>query len=54
MINKRDFTINPLNTDEVNHLYQFISDNSEHLKYYFPKTLLENETLEKSIDYIED
>lgn len=53
MINKKYFTVNPLNTNDVNHLYKFISDNSEHLRYYFPKTLSDNETLEKSIEYIE-
>jgi ribosomal-protein-alanine N-acetyltransferase len=52
MINKNDFVINPLNLTDANQLCQFISDNSEHLKYYFPKTLSDNETLEKSIEYI--
>jgi len=46
------FTINPLNSTDANQLYKFISDNSEHLKYYFPKTLSDNETFEKSIEYI--
>jgi ribosomal-protein-alanine N-acetyltransferase len=46
------FTINPLNSTDANQLHKFISDNSEHLKYYFPKTLSDNETLEKSIEYI--
>jgi len=50
------FTINPLNSLDANKLHKlhkFISDNSEHLKYYFPKTLSDNETREKSIAYIE-
>jgi ribosomal-protein-alanine N-acetyltransferase len=46
------FTINPLNSADANKLHKFISENSEHLKYYFPKTLSDNETLEKSIKYI--
>ena len=46
------FTINPLNSTDANQLHKFISDNSEHLKYYFPKTLSDNETFEKSIEYI--
>lgn len=52
MINKRDSTINQLNLTDANQLHKFISENSEHLKYYFPKTLSENETLEKTIEYI--
>lgn len=52
MINKRDFTINPLNPTDAHLLHQFISDNSERLKQYFPKTLSSNTTLEKSIEYI--
>ena len=46
------FTINHLNSTDANQLHKFISDNSEHLKYYFPKTLSDNETFEKSIEYI--
>lgn len=46
------FTINPLNSTDANQLHKFIIDNSEHLKYYFPKTLSDNETLEKSTEYI--
>jgi ribosomal-protein-alanine N-acetyltransferase len=46
------FTINPLNLADANQLHKFISDNTEHLKYYFPKTLSDNETREKSIAYI--
>lgn len=46
------FTINPLNSTDANQLHKFISDDSEHLKYYFPKTLSDNETFEKSIEYI--
>jgi ribosomal-protein-alanine N-acetyltransferase len=47
-----NFTINPLNTADSNQLHQFIMDNSERLKFYFPVTLSNNATLEKSIEYI--
>lgn len=46
------YIINPLNTNDVEHLHQFIIDNSERLKRYFPVTLSSNATLEKSIEYI--
>lgn len=46
------YIINPLNTNDAEQLYQFILDNSERLKRYFPVTLSSNATLEKSIEYI--
>ena len=46
------YIINPLNTNDVEQLCQFILDNSERLKRYFPVTLSSNATLEKSIEYI--
>lgn len=47
-----NFIVNPLNTTDAEHLHQFIIDNSERLKRYFPVTLSCNNTLEKSIEYI--
>ena len=46
------YIINPLNTNDAEQLYQFILDNSERLKRYFPVTLSSNNTLEKSMEYI--
>lgn len=47
-----NYIINPLNTIDAKQLNQFIIDNSERLKRYFPITLSSNTTLEKSIEYI--
>jgi [ribosomal protein S5]-alanine N-acetyltransferase len=47
-----NYIINPLNTNDARQLHQFIIDNSERLKRYFPVTLSSNNTLEKSIEYI--
>ena len=47
-----NYIINPLNTTDAEQLNQFIIDNSERLKRYFPITLSNNTTLEKSIEYI--
>jgi len=47
-----NFIVNPLNTTDAKQLNQFIIDNSERLKRYFPVTLSSNTTLEKSIEYI--
>lgn len=47
-----NYIINPLNTIDAEQLHQFIIDNSERLKRYFPVTLSSNNTLEKSIEYI--
>ena len=52
MIEKSDFIINPLNSNDAFQLHKFMIDNSERLKYYFPVTLSYNDTLEKSIKYI--
>lgn len=46
------YVINPLNPTDAKQLNQFILDNSERLKRYFPVTLSSNTTLEKSIEYI--
>lgn len=47
-----NFIVNPLNTTDAKQLHQFIIDNSERLKRYFPVTLSSTTTLEKSIEYI--
>lgn len=47
-----NYIINLLNTTDAKQLHQFIIDNSERLKRYFPVTLSSNNTLEKSIEYI--
>lgn len=47
-----NYIINPLNPTDAKQLNQFILDNSERLKRYFPVTLSSNTTLEKSIEYI--
>ena len=52
MIDKSNFIINPLVVSDANQLYKFIQDNSERLKYYFPITLSDNSTLEKTKKYI--
>lgn len=52
MKNKINFIINSLNPEDVFRLHQFIVDNSERLKYYFPVTLSSNSTLEKTKEYI--
>ena len=51
-MSKQPFIINPLIESDANQLHQFIVDNSERLKKYFPVTLSSNETLEKTIAYI--
>jgi len=47
-----NFILNQLNETDVNQLYQFILDNSDRLKLYFPITLSSNSTAEKTKDYI--
>lgn len=51
-MSKQPFIINPLIESDANQLHQFIIDNSERLKKYFPVTLSSNETLEKTLEYI--
>ena len=51
-MSKQSFIINPLIQSDTNQLHQFIIDNSERLKKYFPVTLSSNITLEKTIAYI--
>lgn len=50
---KENLIINTLKPTDANKLYNFIDENKERLKYYFPKTLSDNSTLEKSKQYID-
>ena len=47
-----NFIIDSLKPTDANLLNQFIVENSERLKYYFPVTLEMNSSLEKTKDYI--
>ena len=49
---KENFIIDKLKLNDANQLYEFMIDNSERLKYYFPITLSSNATFDKSIEYI--
>lgn len=49
---EENFKIDALNALDEADLFQFINSNSDHLKYYFPKTLSDNSTLEKTKEYI--
>ena len=51
-MSKQSFIINPLIESDTNQLHQFIIDNSERFKKYFPVTLSSNITLEKTLEYI--
>lgn len=48
----QNFIINPLKPIDANQLHQFVIDNKERLKRYFPVTLADNSTFEKTIEYI--
>jgi RimJ/RimL family protein N-acetyltransferase len=52
MILKEDFIIDTLKPIDANQLYQFMVDNTERLRYYFPVTLSSTSSLEKSKEYI--
>lgn len=47
-----DFIINALKPTDANQLYQFLYDNKERLKLFFPVTLEMNSSFEKTKDYI--
>jgi len=49
---KEDFIIDTLKPIDANQLHQFIVGNSERLRKFFPLTLSNNATIEKSIAYI--
>ncbi len=51
-MNLENFIINPLIPIDANQLHQFMIDNYERLKKFFPVTLSSNATLEKTIEYI--
>ena len=50
--NIKTFIINPLKPNDANQLHQFVIDNNERLKRYFPVTLASNSTFEKTTEYI--
>lgn len=47
-----DFIISPLKPNDANQLYQFLFDNKDRLKLFFPVTLEMNSSLEKTQEYI--
>ena len=47
-----NFIIDKLNPTDANHLHQFIIDNNDRLKLFFPVTLEMNSSLEKTEAYI--
>jgi ribosomal-protein-alanine N-acetyltransferase len=47
-----DFIIAALKSTDANQLHEFMVDNNERLKRYFPVTLSSNATLEKTTEYI--
>ncbi len=49
---KNAFLIHPLNEKDTNNLYQFLFNNKERLKLFFPVTLEMNSSLEKTETYI--
>ena len=49
---KNNFKIDSLNPSDAINFHQFITNNYEHLKYYFPKTLADNSTFEKTKEYL--
>lgn len=49
---EENFKIDVINGSDAIELYQFINSNSDHLKYYFPKTVSDNSTLEKTKEYL--
>lgn len=51
-MNFENYILDKLKPTDENQLYQFISDNSERLKFFFPGTLEMNSSLEKSGAYI--
>ena len=53
MILNENFKIDQLKSADANQLHQFIFENRERLRRYFPVTLSSNATIEKSIEYIE-
>jgi ribosomal-protein-alanine N-acetyltransferase len=52
MLKTNNFHINHLVECDAKQLFEFISLNSERLKYYFPVTLSSNSTLERTKEYI--
>ncbi len=51
-MNTGNYILDKLKPTDANQLFQFISDNNEQLKLFFPVTLEMNSSLEKSAEYI--
>lgn len=51
-MNTENLIINPLKSADANQLHQFVVDNNDRLKKYFPVTLSSNSNLEKTTEYI--
>ena len=52
MLLKDSFHIGYLEDSDAHQLFEFLADNNERLKKYFPVTIASNSTLEKTIKYI--
>ncbi|MEC5165274.1 ribosomal-protein-alanine N-acetyltransferase [Flavobacterium sp. PL11] len=53
MIVTENFILDKLRKEDAQQLHQFMMENKERFKVFFPVTLSNNETLEKSKEYIE-
>ena len=53
MVVTENFILDKLKQDDAQQLHQFMMENKERFKVFFPVTLSNNETLEKSKEYIE-
>ena len=51
-LNIENYILDKLKSTDVNQLYQFLYDNKERFKLFFPVTLEMNSSLEKTKDYI--
>ena len=51
-LNIENYILDKLKSTDANQLYQFLYDNKERLKLFFPVTLEMNSSLEKTKDYI--
>lgn len=52
MLLKDSFHFDYLHDSDAHQLFEFLIDNDERLKKYFPVTIASNSTLEKTIEYI--
>jgi ribosomal-protein-alanine N-acetyltransferase len=51
-VNTGNYILDKLKPIDANQLYQFLFDNTERLKLYFPVTLEMNDSLDKTVAYI--